>query len=72
MIQSIEDYTIQDILTNQSNSEPIQHSIKQIQMNNTPYSEQPEITTVPGEYDALTNDDDYRSYFKKIRNLQGE
>jgi hypothetical protein len=38
----------------------------------TPHNEQPEITTIPGEYDAPTHEDDYGSYFEKICNHLGE
>jgi hypothetical protein len=70
--QSIEDHTTQDNLTNQSNPQPIENSIGQIETHNPPLSNQPEITTVPGKYDAPTNEDDNGTYFEKVRNLLGE
>jgi hypothetical protein len=70
--QSIEDYMTQDNQTNQSNPQPVRHSIERIEMHNPVHSKQPEITTVPGKYDAPTKDDDYGLYFEKFGNLLGE
>jgi hypothetical protein len=41
-------------------------------MPNLPQNKQLDITTVPGEYDAPTNEEDYRLYFETIGSLLGE
>jgi hypothetical protein len=41
-------------------------------MHNLLHSKELESTTVLGQYDAPTNEDDYGSYFETIRNLLGQ